>query len=422
MNVSKWFFLGALTLAVAACGGGGGGGGGGTPTDAGVDPCQQDNPPAECGTSCTSDSSCGIGYYCGSNDVCTADCTPTGGQCGSGRYCDDRGRCQTGDAPVDANLGGGGDAFCPSIEVQTEPVLPVVQLLIDFSGSMNQDFGNDTRVDAVREALLDADDGVVARLEGEVSFGATLYTSFDGDDNPPCPRVATVDPALNNYQNINDQIRDLLDVDELGEDTPTGEAIDAVAAGFPNLGANQKPIIVLATDGDPDTCIEPDPQDINDPTRRAEETAKAQDRSESAAEDAYSQRNIETYVLSVGNDVTEEHLQRLANAGAGKSRDESANPAPVYRANNQSELVDAFDEIVRGARECRFALGGRVTDPEGGTVTLNGDELTYPDDWRVVGDSTLELLGQACQTYLNEDVVEVAAEFTCDSIEDVIIE
>lgn len=407
MTARRWFWHGALTmalgLALGACGGSNGGNGNGNPDGGGNGngTCQG---PA-CGKPCTSNSSCGVGYHCTADDVCDAECTQGGTECGSGQYCDSNGFCQVGSGEVDSGI-------CPSIEVRVDAVIPTVQLLIDHSGSMNVDFGNDTRVDAVREALLDAD-GVVDQLQAQVRFGATLYTGDDGI--PPCPTLTAVAPALNNLEPIDDALRDLLDVPSLGEDTPTGESLIAVAESFPAPQANDRRIIVLATDGEPDSCAEPDPED-------AAGLQRTRALSEESAKRVFEEFGIEVYVLSVGQDAALSHLQRVANAGVGKAFDDP-DEATVYVANDKQQLIDAFNEIIGGARDCSFAINGTVTDPQGGKVTLDGDELDFGTDWEVINNGkTLRLLGDACTRYLNGDATDVGAEFECDSIIDIPIE
>lgn len=406
MTARRWFWLGALTLALGACGSGGGNGGpdgGGNGGRDGGGACQGVN----CGKPCTSNSSCGIGYHCTEQNVCDAECTQGGAECGNGQYCDSNGYCQVGSGQTDSGV-------CPSIEVQVDAVIPTVQLLIDHSGSMNVDFGNDKRVDAVREALLDQG-GVVDQLQSQVRFGATLYTSFNGTDNPPCPRLTAVAPALDNLEAIDDEIRDDLDVRRLGEDTPTGESLIGTAEAFPPAQANDRRIIVLATDGEPDSC------DLPDPANNAEQQ-QTRAISEQAAKRVFEEFGIEVYVLSVGQDAALNHLQRVANAGVGKAFDDP-DQAPVYVANNKDELIDAFNEIIGGARDCSFAIKGTVTNPEGGTVTLDGNELDYGTDWEVINEGkTLRLLGDACTSYLDGDATDVGAVFECDSIIDVPIE
>lgn len=406
MKARRWFWLGALNLALGlalgACGGSNGGGGNGGPDGGGGGSCQG----ASCGKPCTSNSSCGIGYHCTAENVCDAECTQGGTECGSGRFCDSNGFCQVGSGPADSGV-------CPSIEVRVDAVIPTVQLLIDHSGTMAFNFGGEPRVDAVREALLD-NDGVVDQLQSQVRFGATLYTGDDGRD--PCPTLTAVAPALDNLPTIDARLRPLLTEDTVGEDTPTGESLLAVAEAFPAPQANDRRIIVLATDGEPDSCAIPDPP--------AGSVGEQQTRalSEEAAKRVFEDFGIEVYVLSVGQDAALAHLQRVANAGVGKAFD-AADAAPVYVANDKEELIDAFNEIIGGARDCSFAINGTVTDPEGGTVTLDGTQLDYGTDWDVINDGkTLRLLGDACTSYLDGDATDVGAEFTCDSIIDIPIE
>ena len=420
MKNSRWFLFSMFVFLIGGCGGGSGSGspdGGGN----GGNACSGANPPAACGQTCSNDTECGSGTYCGDDQVCTADCTPGGDECSAGRQCSASGRCEY---TTRSDGGPGADATaCPSVDVKTQPIVPTVQLLIDYSGSMDRSFGDSNRIEAVRDVLLDPTTGVVAQLESRVSFGATLYTSYNGDDFPPCPRLVTVEAAPTNYQNIDQQLRDLLDlasirqgrpddpsavVIEGGEDTPTGESVTAVANAFPAPGVNEKQIIVLATDGDPDSCTIPDPD--ND-TEQAQTRAE----SEAAVQAAHDDKNIDVYVLSVGADASRDHLDRVARLGLGQDPDTGTAAAIV--ANDPDQLVAAFNDIIRGTRECKFSVdGGQITDPTRGTVQLNDTVLDYETDWRLADDTTIELVGETCETYKNLDVAEVTAEFECGSI------
>lgn len=419
MIASRWFLLGAFAVAISGCGGGGGSASG---IDAGPGGdgagCEGPAAPAMCGTSCSGGGACGSGTYCGADQVCTADCTPTGNECGAGRVCGADGRCQTDTsnrvdaAPID----------CPSVEVTTQPIIPTVQILIDHSGTMDAFFDNNNtirRFESVRNALLDPNNGVIAGLQSQVRFGAALYTAFDDSNDPaknalPCPHLpAAVAPALDNYGAIDAALRPLLTRANLGEDTPTGESLERVAASFPAPGPNDKQIIVLATDGLPDTCDDPDPQDSPDPARQE----AANQATEDIAQAIHDQTGIDIIILSVGDDVTETHLQRMANIGVGKAAGEAVDPAPFYVANNPDELAAAFGDIIGGARECKFTVdNGRVTDPSGGTVELNGSPLEYQTDWDMLDETTMEIKGAACDTYLNADVAVLTAEFPCGAV------
>ncbi len=238
-------------------------------------------------------------------------------------------------------------------------------------------------------------------LESEVIFGATLYTSDGGTAGGVCPMLTTVPPALNNLTDIDD----LLTNNSPQGDTPTGESIDAVVQDLLNLppnpeGPDSPPIIVVATDGEPDTCAVPNPQD-------------GQPESVAAAEASY-QAGIDLFILSVGSGVSDAHLQDMANAGVGLPVGGAQN-APYYVANNQGQLVDAFNEIIHGARSCEFVVEGIVdlARADEGTVVLNSQTLEFGTEWDMLDESTLVLLGTACDTFLTEDNVTMLANFPC---------
>jgi len=383
----------SLTFAALLCGCGGDIG------DRMAGPCDRQPPAPGCGESCVFDTGCDDGFHCGPAGACTAECTATGGECGSGYDCDPNGRC-IASADPDGGFDGSDDE-CPRVAVNLTPEIPYVMLLIDRSGSMYEEFGNGLdRWEAVEQALVDPNDGVVAQLDDRVIFGAALYTSRDGDTTGnTCPLIEETAPAENNYENI----RALIANNSPDDDTPTAEAVNVVTAGFP-LPDPERPgprILVLATDGNPDRCDDPNAHG---------DVSKAN--SEQAVQSAFA-NGIKTFVLSVGQDVALDHLERLANAGVGAPLD--SNVGKPYVATDPGSLVAAFDEIIRGTRSCIFQLDGQVDSgrADDGTVVLDGVELEHGTDWRLIDGTTLELLGQACNTFLEQDEVGLEASFPC---------
>lgn len=400
MRARGWILVCLPLLWLARCSG--------CSDDSGVAPCERDDAPPQCGQECILDDDCGPDLYCGLEQVCTADCSPGGSQCEAGEICADHGRC-IANPNLDGGTGDGGvlpDAEpCGTVSVDLQPTIPTVVILIDQSGSMTSDFGGVTRWQAVRTALVADPDGVVTQLEDEVIFGATLYTSDGGFSGGTCPILTTVDPAINNLTDI----RDLLQNNGPSGDTPTGESVDAVAQALANLPDNPEypnspKVIVLATDGEPDTCAAPNPQE-------------GQPESVAAVTNAY-QLGIETFVLSVGSGVSDDHLQELANLGVGLPADGSGGDSPFFVANSQQELVDAFHTIINGTRSCEFTVDGIVEmdKADEAVVRLNGQTLVYGTDWQMADQTTLELLGTACDTFLTEEQVILTADFPCGAI------
>jgi hypothetical protein len=144
-------------------------------------------------------------------------------------------------------------------------------------------------------------------------------------------------------------------------------------------------VIVLATDGEPDSCAQPDPMTTTE--RNAARAGSV------AAVQAAFRDGIRTFVISVGSDVSEAHLRELANAGAGTTT------GRFYRASNPAALTAAFREITVGVRSCVFRLNGTVSDAATGDVRLDGAPLTLgaPDGWSLRSPSEIELRGAACE-------------------------
>ena len=361
--------------------------------------CYQDNADTECAL-CVDDTDCDEGDYCGPFARCMSPCssTPTD-SCVGGTVCK-AGRCVFDEGPG-----------CGEVEVNLTAVIPDVLLLLDRSGSMIlYEFDGVLRWDAVRYALTDPDDGVVTALENTVRFSAVSYNSDDGfgpDNDRVCP-ILTPLPVSRPAFGMRNSIDQLFNTrPESGYvDTPTGESVAEVssimAAWRPLPGQkNQRKILVLATDGFPDTCASPDGHD---------DAAKVM--SERAIQQAYAS-GITTYVLSVGRSIAESHLSRMANAGVGKPL--SPPSAPFFVGNSTQELIEAFQEILGKARDCSFAVDGDVNLDRASTgrVILNSRELTWNVDWRMRNASTLQLLGDACQAFLSEEEVALSATFPC---------
>lgn len=369
-------------------------------------------PPAACSTACDpapgAVNACPSGYHCSADGKCDAVCTLTGGQCGSDYHCTADGHC----VPNGNGSGSGTDMdACPSVHVAATKTTPTVELLLDQSGSMTAAYGNTDRWNAMRNALIDPTNGVVKKLADKVVFGVTLYTGLSTNNSrttiPPCPRLTTQARALNNFTAIQTLLQNSNPVD----DTPTGESIDAVVADFkanpPMQGS--PPIIVLATDGLPDSC-----QDANPPDATAQAITNAG--SVAAAQRAYT-AGVKLFFLFVGDDQAGDHPQKMANAGAGLDPD--TGKAKFYVATDPAQLTQAFNDIVGGVLSCDLKLNGQVDPIEAqtGVVTLNGNMLTYGTDWNVDNDGvTLHILGNACTTLKATSNSTVDAVFACGTV------
>ncbi len=315
--------------------------------------------------------------------------------------------------------GGGGDGegdanTCARVQVDLAEQVPTVMLLIDRSGSMTAGFGGTDRWNATYGTLMNASTGVVKSLEDRVRFGVALYTSkngfagteeLEGQPAGTCPMLAEVVPALGNYSAIDAMYAPKGPI----TDTPTGASLVAVTATLAAVTEPGPKIIVVATDGEPDSCTIPNP---------ANEAERVETRGEAiaAAQDAFT-AGIETYVISVGDDVGAAHLQDMANAGTGLPVGGASN-ATFYTALNPDQLITAFDDIIAGVRTCVFTLDGQVSDVEnsGGTVSFDSLPLEEGTDWRLNDASTLEILGSKCEELLAGGQHTIEASFECGAI------
>jgi hypothetical protein len=360
---------------------------------------------------------CPTGFHCVSDSAggkCDTLCTTAGNECGDGYLCTTDGRCiSAGNGGGGGGGGGGGDvdAFCPAVDFTPTVTTPTVELLLDQSGTMDARYGDTDRWNAMRNALIDPTTGVVATLAKKVVFGATLYSSRSmrmGNRDvgvEPCPLLASTEGrAIDNFT----AIQKLLQGADPIADTPTAESIDAIVKDFADHPPAQgsPPIIVLATDGLPDTCA-----DANPPAGARQEAANAT--SVTAAQNAF-KAGIKLFFLFVGDDEAGTHPQEMANAGAGL--DPKTGNAQLYVATDPAQLAEHFQTIIGGVVSCDIKLNGKVEADNAatGVVTLNGTRLTFMTDWTLdPSGSVIHLIGNACATLKASATPAVKASFDC---------
>jgi hypothetical protein len=336
--------------------------------------------------------------------------------------------------PGGANNGAAASkASCASTTITSGRKQPIVTLVIDGSGSMCAPFGDSTRWQTLRSALLDAD-GIVSRLQGVVSFGMAMYDGpleFGGllggliggaamggaamggsAQNPACalmgaqnsmgktcPNLINVPAVLNNAAAITAMYPTM----ELGGSTPTHKALTVVVDHLLEQGASpdanlQPQYIVLATDGEPnELCanpsgVEPRAEVIAQVTRAADE-------------------NIKTFVISLAGDDPGLMSHLVSVAEAGKTGN------PPFSPMNKQDLVSTLGQIIGGAVGCEVFLNGKVMDGQecGGTVNVNGTPLRCgdPNGWMLKDQGTLILQGNACTGFLNDPFSMLTADFPC---------
>lgn len=377
-----------FTLAAAACSSKSGAG----------NVCDTDPPPLiGCNADCdpnAANSGCDPGLHCESDGKCVAQCTPGGTQCDQfGQICTQDGKCEDpmsgSNPPPDA---------CPSKTLKAEDSKPSIGLLLDRSGSMfvNKDGQALNRFDRMEEALVGVPNGVVTQLESKAFFGSMMYTCR----NDTAETYEEIQRRLNNAA----AIRGSMANETTGLSTPTAAAIDEMVARFRRtpVPADSAPIIVLATDGLPNHCGEENSTD------------ERQTESEQAAARALA-AGLPLYVLAMN--VTSPHFERLAVAGRGPG-------AKVFFGNNTTDLVAAFNEVVRSVISCDLKLDGKINESfaSQGIVTVKNGEtgqvktLTFNSEWKLVNNDTVQIVDAACTDLKNTPKAEVSATFPCGGV------
>jgi von Willebrand factor type A domain-containing protein len=298
-------------------------------------------------------------------------------------------------------------AGCVDITRSYSSVPATVLLLIDQSQSMSFPFGDSTRWSVLREAIVDPDVGLLASLDPSARVGLMLYTGRGGFDNPlGCPLITQVSAEFDNVESVREAY--LAAEPQRGGDTPTGESIAQAALALSSVTSASPRYILLATDGEPDTCAQPKPSEGLPQALEAASAAFAQ--------------GIRVFVLGVSDGLDAWRVQQLANAGAGKDPNlaygvDADAEQPFSASTDPRELAGQLRGIIGDVRSCTIELGARVGTERAfeGRLVLDGRPLANDrlDGWTFVDDHTLRLHGAACDEVL-ADGQRLEVRFPCE--------
>jgi hypothetical protein len=390
----------------------------------------------------------------------------TGGAAGAG------GSSAGGAGGMGAASGASGTAgmdpgICAELSVIPTPQIPTVEILVDDSSSMYEpDNVHPTPWEMLYDALMDPTTGAIKPLEDKVRFGFASFRSPKNTSVPEtdesCAEIVTVPFGLGNFDEINTTYSAVgLDArfpqgcgptpngpgcGQTGWDTPTGHAINRVAADLAAYMPDPpgRKYILFVTDGTPNTCLVGDPNCGQDVAIAAVQSASA--------------LGIGTFVVGIGNIVSElcdpqagrcntDHLQDVANAGMGQpvepppdsfwyqqcaTMQSGANPgtplatyadsaasagtARYYTATDPDELRTALNSLLSDVISCTVEMDAIVTgDPSLGVVAVGGSPAAYndPDGWMLEADAySVTLRGAACDAF--KTGVDLHISFPCD--------
>jgi len=352
-------------------------------------------------------------------------------ECPSGSSCSAAGSC----VDVTPNLAGALDDTSARPVIDCEPTVtsnvtevevaqsPTVMFVIDNSRSMStavdltDDEGNvteSTRFDVVQAAVLDLveakQDGVAFGMAHYSSSGALSRESGDGACVKWGEELASTPFALGNYDALAAQVSRLV----AGNGTPTGESLEQAISAFEQVASDGPKHIILATDGLPDYCAEPNAES-------GDEDDAAYVQAQQYVVDAATRARalgITVHVIGLGEEVNStDHLARVAEAGGGQAA----------AATNGNEIQQAFADIVETVTaveepSCSFSLGfdgdaeaSMNAFASAGSITLDQRALAQGTDWRLEGTEAV-LIGEACDLYKAAGgTVEISAVQQCNT-------
>jgi len=307
-------------------------------------------------------------------------------------------------AGAPAHGGSGTIPACEAVTVAIDELRPALTLVVDQSRSMSYNFPRidspRTRWSVVGEALFDPSFGVVRQFEDTVRFGIAFFTSHPDT----CPLLNEVPDRIRNY----DLLRTLYGVLTPDGETPTGDALQQIITEL-RLTPTQGPrYILLVTDGNPDTCLQPNPD-------------QGQPEAVAAAQRAYA-AGIELYVLGISNDIAGANLQQLANAGKGRPIDAvyGVDPdaaQPFQASDNVLELAEQLNAIVARIPLCEVRLNRDVAPDElaNAQVLLDGRSLAYSvaDGYVLKDPRHLAIVGNACEA-IKSGGQQLSVRISCD--------
>jgi hypothetical protein len=278
---------------------------------------------------------------------------------------------------------------------------PRILFVVDKSGSMGDPDNSGTQK---YQACKSAIETVSNNLNGTIDMG---LMHFPGDSNADACSQGVLDVAV--AAGTAGQIANVLESTSPGGGTPTAVTLLQAKAALDALPSAGGPrAIVLATDGGPNcngsldgsscVCVSGNPADCQ------QSGGQFNCLDDSNTINAASQVNGAGYSVFVIGEVGSENFTSVLNSIAVAGGTAQAGSVKFYAAGDETDLVNALDQIAVRVGACRIDLGQNVTSPQV-TVTVNGQPVSQDtsrqDGWDLVDPHTVELFGQPCTDTVN---------------------
>jgi von Willebrand factor type A domain-containing protein len=297
---------------------------------------------------------------------------------------------------------------CEAVSVAIDELRPALTLVVDQSLSMRFRYPDEdspaTRWSLVGDALFHPTFGVVKQFEASIRFGIAFFTSHSGSTGVVCPLLNEVQAQTHNYA----ALKVLYDALAPDGDTPTGDALQRIVSELQAIPSQGPRSILLVTDGNPDTCAQPNPD-------------QGQPQAVAAAQRAFA-AGIDLYVLGISQGIAGQNLQQLANAGKGRAIDlvwgvDAEAAQPFQASDNVQGLSVQLAELLNRIPLCEVRLQRdiAVSEASSARVLLDGQPLSYSGlDGYVLKDSRhLAIVGKACEA-IKAGGRQLSVRISCD--------
>jgi hypothetical protein len=298
---------------------------------------------------------------------------------------------------------------CVATTPETVRLPPDVLIVLDRSGSMKDQLdgtickngcGPNSKWTQMTDALV----SFIPTVDTTVNWGLKLFGSSDGAGSCDVTPAIEVAPRATNSTAIAAAIGQALP----GSSTPTTAAVTNAASYLSGLADGNPKFILLATDGIP-TCgavmCAPGVIQMGNQAQCDDANAIA------AVTAAHDTKHIPTFVIGIGTskgggDAT---LTAMAQAG-GFPR--AGTPA-YYPVESASELTAAFQAITGMVGSCTFSISPALKTNQRITGVKADGTLLPADAFVIVGDSAVQLVGQACTDYTAGTIKTVVVQVDC---------
>lgn len=305
---------------------------------------------------------------------------------------------------------------CAGQSAGAEAAESTLQLLVDTSGSMDQDAPNarGSKWTVTRRALLAA----VDQMPDQTSVGVVFYPNVPNDSDPCFDQQTAVGLQRLNANGQRQQIRQAFGRQNPEGGTPTHDAYRYAVTQVEANPQSGNPFVVLITDGIPTYALG------CQGTGRQEDAVDSAPLIREAA--AALARGIRSFVIgSPGSEGARESLSRMAEAG-GTARAQCSHTGPNYchfdmttEPDLANGLTNALGIISGVALSCNYGVPaapiGEMLDPgkvnvlftpPGGIEELIGQSpgQSCSEGWQYSADQTqIRLCGSTCDRVRTSD-------------------